>query len=51
MAARPDMAAQQAAGAAMGTEAAPASGLWTPGQPTAPPASQSKPSIWVPGMD
>jgi hypothetical protein len=51
MAARPDVAAQQAAGAAMGTEAAPASGLWTPGQPTAPPAGQSKPSIWVPGMD
>ena len=48
MAARPDAAAQQAAA---GAEAAPAAGLWTPGQPAAPPAGQAKPSIWVPGMD
>jgi tetratricopeptide (TPR) repeat protein len=48
MAARPDMAAQQAA---LGPEAAPAAGLWTPDQPSAPPAGQSKPGIWVPGMD
>ena len=27
------------------------SGLWTPGQPTAPPAGSSKSGLWIPGMD
>jgi len=51
MGGRPDVAAQQAAGGVPGAAPAAPSGLWTPGQPAAPPAGEAKPGIWIPGMD
>ncbi len=46
---RPDEVGLPAAAASAAAPAGP--GLWTPDQPAAPAAGQTKPSIWVPGMD